>query len=60
MFSAMDCTRCGGKDASITRDNGTYCAGCARDRDWQELIALVQDAQVRTPVAGDGRVLRSA
>jgi hypothetical protein len=58
--SAMNCTRCGVADASISKDDGSYCAGCASIRDWQELIALVQDALVTTPVAGDGRVLRSA
>jgi hypothetical protein len=56
----MNCTRCGGGDASVAKDDGAYCAQCAAIRDWQEIIARVQDAHVTTPVAGNKRVLRSA
>jgi hypothetical protein len=49
----MKCTRCGG-DAVVKRADGHYCGSCAIALDWRELIALVQDARVETPVAGMG------
>jgi len=47
----MTCTRCG-SDAVVKRGEGFYCGKCAITRDWQEVIALVQDARVDTPIAG--------
>ena len=50
----MECTRCGG-DAVVKRGDSFYCGNCALNRDWQDIIALVQDARVETPVAGQGQ-----
>ena len=47
----MECSRCGG-DAVVKRGDSFFCGNCAVNRDWQEIIALVQDARVETPVAG--------
>lgn len=47
----MECSRCGG-DAVVKRDDSLFCGECAINRDWQEIIALVQDARVESPVAG--------
>ncbi|HLA67561.1 MAG TPA: hypothetical protein VJP05_08785 [Acidimicrobiia bacterium] len=49
----MKCTRCG-SDAVVKRDDSFFCGSCAITLDWQELIMLVQDARVETPVAGRG------
>jgi hypothetical protein len=49
----MECIRCGA-DAVVKKDEGYFCGKCAITRDWQEIIALVQDARVDTPVAGRG------
>ncbi len=49
----MACTRCGG-DAVVKRDSAFYCGKCALARDWHEVIQIVQDARVETPVAGQG------
>ncbi|MDP2624032.1 MAG: hypothetical protein Q8Q29_09565 [Actinomycetota bacterium] len=46
----MECSRCGG-DAVVKRGDSFYCGNCAINRDWQEIIALVQDAKVDIPVA---------
>jgi hypothetical protein len=46
----MECSRCGG-DAVVKRGDSFYCGNCAINRDWQEIIALVQNAQVEIPVA---------
>jgi hypothetical protein len=56
----MNCTRCGADGAVETRGTESFCVDCAPKRDWQELIALVQDAHVLTPVAGGRPALRSA
>jgi hypothetical protein len=37
----------------VERPDGYYCGACALTRDWQELIAIVQDARVETPVAAE-------
>ena len=47
----MKCTRCGA-DAVVKRGDAYFCGTCAIARDWQELITMVQDARVETPVAG--------
>jgi hypothetical protein len=47
----MNCTRCGG-EATVQRGEAYYCGGCAIAVDWQQIIELVQDARVETPVAG--------
>ncbi|HSM02181.1 MAG TPA: hypothetical protein VK960_07095 [Acidimicrobiia bacterium] len=47
----MECTRCGG-NAAVKRADSFFCASCALNRDWREIIVLVQDARVETPVAG--------
>ena len=49
----MECIRCGA-GAVVKKDEGYFCGTCAIRRDWQEIIALVQDARVETPVAGRG------
>jgi hypothetical protein len=36
----------------VKRDDGYYCGKCALTRDWQEIIGVIQDARVDTPVAG--------
>jgi len=46
----MECSRCGG-DAVVKRGETYFCGNCAINRDWQDIIALVQDARVDTPVA---------
>ena len=57
---SMKCTRCGADGAVENRGTESFCVDCAPKRDWQELIALVQDAHVATPVAGGRPALRSA
>ena len=47
----MTCSRCG-SDAVVKRDSAFYCGKCALARDWHEVIQIVQDARVDTPVAG--------
>jgi len=47
----MKCSRCGA-DAVVKRGDAYFCGTCAIACDWQELITLVQDARVETPVAG--------
>ena len=39
----MRCCRCGAS-AVVTRDQLYYCGRCALARDWEEIIALAQDA----------------
>lgn len=52
-IQGMECIRCGA-GAVVNRDDGDFCGECALRRDWQKIIALVQDARVETPVAGRG------
>lgn len=47
----MTCTRCGG-GAIVKRGESYFCGRCAITKDWQELIGVIQDARVETPVAG--------
>ena len=54
----MKCSRCDAI-ATVERGNTFYCEPCSVRADWQELIVLIQDAKVETPVAGGGAV-RSA
>ena len=49
----MVCVRCGAA-AVVTRSNEFYCGKCALTQDWEEIIAIVQDARVETPIAGQG------
>lgn len=42
----MNCTRCGGAEAVVKRDAAFYCGKCALARDWEEVIALVQEERV--------------
>ena len=49
----MVCVRCGAA-AVVTRGNEFYCGKCALTRDWEEIISIVQDARVETPIAGQG------
>lgn len=49
----MICTRCG-NSAVVKRADGYYCGKCALTRDWREIIDIIQDARVETPVAGGG------
>ncbi|MEX0826763.1 MAG: hypothetical protein WD184_08460 [Acidimicrobiia bacterium] len=46
----MECTQCGG-DAVVKRGETMFCGNCAINADWQEIIALIQDAHVESPVA---------
>ncbi len=39
----MRCCRCGAS-AVVTRDQQYYCGRCALARDWEEIIAIAQDA----------------
>jgi hypothetical protein len=41
----MTCARCGA-DAAVKRDNAFYCAKCAMARDWEDVIAMVQEERV--------------
>lgn len=36
----------------MKRGEDFYCGSCSISADWQEIIRLVQDARVDTPVAG--------
>ncbi len=42
----MNCSRCGAAEAVVKRDAAFYCAKCALARDWEEVIALVQEERV--------------
>ncbi len=48
----MICTRCG-DSAVVRRDDGFFCGKCALTRDWREIVAIIQDARVESPVAGE-------
>ena len=50
----MDCSRCGSAEAVVKRDAAFYCGRCALARDWEEVIALVQEERVAVPSASDG------
>lgn len=54
------CTRCESDGVVVTEGDESFCATCYAARNWQELIKLVQDAQVTEPIAGGERVARSA
>jgi hypothetical protein len=47
----MNCIRCGIAEAVIRRDNAFYCARCVLARDWEEVIALVQQDRVEVVAA---------
>jgi len=51
----MQCSRCGAT-AVVKRGDGYFCGKCAVSRDWEEVIAVIQDASVATPVAGGATV----
>lgn len=36
----------------MKRGEGYFCGRCAITKDWQELIRVIQDARVETPIAG--------
>ncbi|MDP8959338.1 MAG: hypothetical protein M3N51_09120 [Actinomycetota bacterium] len=42
----MVCTRCGAQ-ALVKQGAVAYCARCALARDWEDVIALAQQARVR-------------
>ncbi len=42
----MNCSRCGAAEAVLKRDAAFYCGKCALARDWEEVIALVQEERV--------------
>ena len=42
----MNCSRCGASEAVVKRDAAFYCGKCALARDWEEVIALVQEERV--------------
>jgi hypothetical protein len=37
----------------VRRGQSFFCGKCAVSRDWEEVIAILQDATVETPVASD-------
>ena len=47
----MKCSRCKA-DAVRLRGEQYLCSRCSVSADWQDLIAMIQDARVETPVAG--------
>jgi hypothetical protein len=53
----MECTQCGG-DAVVKRGEAFYCGNCAINIDWQEIIALIQDAHVES--AAEDELTKSA
>jgi len=56
----MICTQCG-QQGTIQRGDAYYCGACSITADWREIINLVQDARVETPIAGQEQPLpRSA
>lgn len=50
----MTCTRCGAA-AVVKRADDFFCGKCALVHDWEQIIDLVQDARIETPVAGGVR-----
>jgi hypothetical protein len=42
----MNCSRCGAAEAVLKRDAAFYCGKCALARDWEQVIALVQEERV--------------
>ena len=59
-IGTMNCTRCD-QPATVKRGDVLYCGACSLALDWQEMIHLVQDARVETPIAGRGEpIARSA
>ena len=42
----MNCSRCGAAEAVVKRDAAFYCGKCALARDWEEVVALVQEERV--------------
>lgn len=38
----MECATCGA-EAVVRRDGAFYCAKCAETKDWEEIIAVVQN-----------------
>ena len=47
----MNCSRCGAAEAVVKRDAAFYCGKCALARDWEEVIALVQEERVAVSAA---------
>ena len=41
----MNCTRCNA-EAVVKRGSAAYCAKCALARDWEDIIAIVQEDRV--------------
>ena len=50
-YTLMQCHRCS-DTAVVKRGESYFCGKCALTRDWQEIIDIVQDGAVETPVAG--------
>ena len=50
----MDCSRCGSAEAVVKRDAAFYCGRCALARDWEEVIALVQEERMAVPSGDEG------
>ncbi|MDH3730338.1 MAG: hypothetical protein OES13_04335 [Acidimicrobiia bacterium] len=48
----MDCSRCNA-EAIVKRGNAAYCAKCALARDWEDVIAIVQEDRVDVGPAGE-------
>jgi hypothetical protein len=44
----MKCCRCG-TSAMVIRDQQYYCGRCALARDWEEIIAIAQEAAGAPP-----------
>ncbi len=47
----MNCSRCGGAEAVVKRGAAFYCGKCALARDWEEVVALVQEERVAVRTA---------
>jgi hypothetical protein len=52
----MNCSRCGAAEAVVKRDAAFYCGKCALARDWEEVIALVQEERVSVPASSSPSV----
>jgi hypothetical protein len=48
----MQCSRCEAT-AVVKRSDGYFCGKCAVTRDWEEIIAVIQDATPDDAVVSD-------
>ncbi|WKZ81639.1 MAG: hypothetical protein QY307_05925 [Acidimicrobiia bacterium] len=57
--SLMTCSRCS-EPGKVRRGDHNFCGACAIAFDWQQVIHLLQDARVESPVAGSPSLARTA